>query len=79
VSEDDLWGDVSTIRAPTLIVGGERDAFATRGDLEALAAAIPGARCAVYAGVAHAPNWQQPERFAAALADFVDSITPAMR
>ncbi len=63
-----------SIRAPTLIVWGDRDAYCPRSDQDALAAAIAGSRLLVYAGAGHDPHWEQPERFAADLAAFTDAL-----
>lgn len=38
---------------PTLVIAGEQDQLMARGDLEALAAAVPGARLEVIAGAGH--------------------------
>jgi non-heme chloroperoxidase len=45
------------IKAPTLIVWGDRDAFCPRSDQEALRAAITGSRLLVYTGAGHALHW----------------------
>jgi non-heme chloroperoxidase len=66
--------ELRSIRAPTLIVWGDRDAYCPRSDQDALAAAIAGSRLLVYPGVGHDPHWEQPERFAADLAAFTDAL-----
>jgi pimeloyl-ACP methyl ester carboxylesterase len=58
------------IRAPTLLLWGERDALFPREDQLRLAAAIPDAWLRVYANTGHCPNWERPERVAADLAAF---------
>jgi non-heme chloroperoxidase len=63
--------ETGTITAPTLILWGDRDTLCTRRDLEALVAAISGARLVVFQGTGHAVHWEQPERAAAELAAFV--------
>lgn len=40
----DTWGDLPTITAPTLVIGGRHDAIAPPVNLERLASRIPGAR-----------------------------------
>lgn len=72
--EDDHSGDLGKIKAPTLIVWGDQDAFCPRGDQDALLAAIAGAKLLVYRGAGHAPHWEEPERFAADLAAFVEQL-----
>lgn len=71
--DDDSAAELDRIAAPILIVWGDRDAMIPRGDQEAMAAAIPGARRAVYPGVGHSPHWEEPARVAADLAAFVET------
>jgi pimeloyl-ACP methyl ester carboxylesterase len=70
----DHSGELRGIRAPTLIVWGDRDEFFRRHDQDALAAAIAGAELLVYQGAGHAPHWEEPERFAIDLAAFVRQV-----
>jgi non-heme chloroperoxidase len=63
------------ITAPTRILWGDRDALLARGEQEALAGAIAGARLVVYHGAGHALHWEEPERFARDLADFARQLT----
>ena len=63
-----------TITAPTLIIWGERDELLPRADADALAAAIPAARMVVYEDTGHLVLWEQPERIAKDLADFVADL-----
>jgi rifampin ADP-ribosylating transferase len=63
-----------TITAPTLIIWGARDELLPRGDQEALQAAIPGALLLVYEDTGHLVLWEQPERVAADLVDFIDRL-----
>jgi pimeloyl-ACP methyl ester carboxylesterase len=72
--QDDFSKELANIKAPTLLVCGDQDAFFTRGDQQALATAIPGARLLVYAGAGHSPHWEQPERFAADLVAFANHV-----
>lgn len=61
VSADD-GPDLSVVAAPTLVVCGLRDAVFSPGEHAALAAAIPGARLALYPDTGHAAHWERPER-----------------
>jgi non-heme chloroperoxidase len=79
ILEADVPTETGTIHAPTLILWGDQDAFCPRGDQDALLAAIPGARLAVYRGTGHCPHWEQPQRTAADLAAFVRRADPAAR
>jgi non-heme chloroperoxidase len=72
--EDDFVGEWDKIKAPTLIIWGARDTFCPRQEQDTLLRAIPSARLMVYENAGHALHWEEPERFAADLADFVKSL-----
>jgi pimeloyl-ACP methyl ester carboxylesterase len=64
-----------TITAPTLIIWGERDKLLPLEDGYLLVAAIPGSRLVVYEDTGHLVLWEQPERVATDLADFVAGLS----
>jgi pimeloyl-ACP methyl ester carboxylesterase len=66
-----------TITAPTLIIWGERDELLPPQDGYLLAAAIPSSRLIVYEDTGHLVLWEQPERVATHLADFVAGLSPS--
>jgi rifampin ADP-ribosylating transferase len=66
--------EAATITAPTLIIWGGRDELLTRDGQERLAAAIPGSTLAVYQDTGHLVLWEQPERVAGDLTDFVQHL-----
>lgn len=70
--EDDSDGELDRIKAP--IVWGDKDTILPRSEQQAMAAAIPDARLVVYEGAGHSVYWEEPERIAAELAAFVQSI-----
>jgi non-heme chloroperoxidase len=72
--EDDFTGELGTITTPTLVVWGTRDSICSRADQEALLAAIVSARLVVYENAGHALHWEEPERFAADLVEFVGRL-----
>jgi non-heme chloroperoxidase len=72
--EADFSSELGRIKAPTLILWGDRETYFLRPDQEALVAAIPGARLVVYPGAGHALHWEEPERFAADLTGFVEKL-----
>jgi pimeloyl-ACP methyl ester carboxylesterase len=74
VLADDVAAELGKLQAPTLIAWGDRDATCPRREQEALAATIAGARLAVYPGAGHALHWEEPARFAADLAAFVEQV-----
>jgi non-heme chloroperoxidase len=72
--EEDFSGELDKIKAPTIIVWGDRDATVGQGDQEALAEAIVGSRLIVYGGVGHSPHWEEPDRFASDLVTFIETL-----
>jgi rifampin ADP-ribosylating transferase len=58
-----------------LVIWGGRDELLSRADEQALSAAIAGSRFVVYDDTGHLVLWEQPERVAADLADFVENLT----
>jgi pimeloyl-ACP methyl ester carboxylesterase len=59
------------IRAPTLLLWGERDVLFSRKDQDGLLAGIPGSRLKIYEETGHCPNWERPDEVAADLGAFV--------
>ncbi|MGH2705429.1 MAG: alpha/beta fold hydrolase [Actinomycetota bacterium] len=72
--EGDFSTELGSIHAPTLIVWGDRDVRYSRAAQEALASAIAGSRLVVYEGAGHFAHWEEPDRFAADLAGFVEKL-----
>jgi pimeloyl-ACP methyl ester carboxylesterase len=62
---------------PTLLVWGERDPMIPVAHAHAAHAAMPGSRLELFEDAGHFPFHDDPERFAAVLADFVASTAPA--
>lgn len=59
------------IRAPTLLVWGDRDTLVSREMQDDLVRSLPDARLRVYPGAGHTPRWEEPARFGADLAAFL--------
>lgn len=57
--------------APTLLIWGDRDAYAPRADQERLLATVPDARLTVYRAHGHAVHWEDPVRVADEISAFV--------
>jgi pimeloyl-ACP methyl ester carboxylesterase len=72
--EDAVAGQLGRITAPTLVAWGARDALCRRRDQEAFLAAIAGSRLVAYENAGHALHWEEPERFAADIVTFVESL-----
>ncbi len=71
--------DLARIAAPTLLLWGDGDAFCPRGEQERLASGIAGARLVALRGTGHAPHWEEPERVAAEIAAFAETLAGAGR
>lgn len=71
----DRFGDqLRRIGVPTLVAWGDADSFVPAVDTQRLLREIPDARLARFDGVGHALHWEQPQRFAQVLAQFVASL-----
>jgi pimeloyl-ACP methyl ester carboxylesterase len=75
----DARAELAAIAAPTRIVWGEEDAIFGHAEQLELWSGIRGATLSVYAGTGHDPHWEEPERFARELAEFVGARGAALR
>ena len=66
----DLRAEISAVRAPTLLIHGERDPLMPLAAARWLATQLPRARLELFADAAHAPFLNDSERFAALVGDF---------
>ena len=73
-AEGDFAGELAEIRAPTLILWGDRDVRYPRSEQEAIAAAIPDSRLVVYPGAGHMLHVEEPARVASDLAAFIAEL-----
>lgn len=74
LAEDDSFEAIAAFTAPTLLLWGDQDAVALREAQEGLLSKLPNSSLLTYAGTGHAVHWEQPERVAAGLMDFVDTV-----
>ncbi len=72
----DNRSQLSKIKAPTLIIWGDKETVFPRSEQDALLAALPSARLAVYPDTGHSPQWERPERFVNDLTDFITNTKP---
>lgn len=68
---DDLGPELSRIKAPTLLLWGDQDAFVSRADQDRLLAGIRGSALTVFEGTGHDPHWEEPDRAAELIAVFI--------
>jgi pimeloyl-ACP methyl ester carboxylesterase len=73
--EYDDTAELSRISAPTLLIWGDADGLVGRPMQDLLTARLPDASLLVYPGVGHTPRWEDPARFAADVAAFVERLT----
>lgn len=72
--DDACVDELSKIRAPTLLVWGDRDGLVPRADQDVLLDSIAASRLIVYESCGHAPHWEEPQRFARHLTAFVEAL-----
>ncbi len=75
----DCKEELGRIKAPALIVWGDRDAFFSRAEQDSLAAALPNAVLKIYPETGHCPNWERPEQFARDLNEFITTNSAPLR
>ena len=73
----DRWDDLPSIQAPTLVLQGAEDSMSPPANGRALAERIPAARLVLLEGVGHSPQVEDPDRFGAELAGFLEQIGPS--
>jgi len=69
--QDDISGELKKIKAPTLLVWGEKDGMFSRSDQDKQLAIIKNAKILVYEGAGHGVHWEEPERFTSDLLNFI--------
>lgn len=69
--ETDFTAEIRKINVPTLIIWGDQDLFCPQRDQEKLVGWIKSSRLVTYAGIGHAPQWEEPARVANDLTEFI--------
>ena len=69
---DDHTDFLDDVAAPTLIIWGTLDGIFSAADQQALQAALPHAVFIPYDGAGHNTQWEQPQRVAEDIRDFID-------
>ena len=72
--EYDDMDELGRIDAPALLLWGTADALVTRAMQDQLVKSIPGAELITYDGMGHTPRWDDPARFSADIAAFVERL-----
>ena len=68
-------GIESGVRAPTLVLWGERDRMLPASEATRLASRIAGARVVILPDAGHLPQRERPDAFAAAVSSFVSELS----
>lgn len=77
---DDITSEVSAIDVPVLVISGDRDQVDRIETLrEELLSRIAGARLHVLPGVGHLSPFEAPERVAAVISDFIETLESSPR
>lgn len=71
VIAEDYKPRLGKIKAPTMIVWGDKENIFLRGEQDLLRAGIVNSTLKVYAGSAHSPHWEKPETFVRDLNEFI--------
>ncbi len=74
----DRWGDLSRIRVPTLLIGGEHDTMRPE-DIEKMGRLIPNARVAILQGGSHCAMWDAQEAYFEQLIRFIQDVEKTRR
>ena len=64
--------ELRRIKAPTLIIWGDKETIFPRSEQDRLVSALHNAVLKVYPNTGHVPNWERPEQFAKDLQDFIN-------
>jgi pimeloyl-ACP methyl ester carboxylesterase len=66
--------ELQAVKQPVLLVWGDQDNLTGRENQEQLLQSIMGARLSVYNGVGHSVHWEEPQRFAREIVEFVNNV-----
>ena len=64
--------ELRRIKAPTLIIWGDKETIFPRSEQDLLVSALHNAVLKVYPNTGHVPNWERPEQFAKDLQAFIN-------
>ena len=70
----DTYERLPQVKAPTLIIHGDRDLLVPVGNAEVLRGRIEGVKVRIVPGVAHMFFWEKPEESAGAIVEFLSSV-----
>lgn len=73
--EVNFTGELEKLKMPVLIFWGEKDVICQWPGQEKMKRSFPNNRLVVYEGTGHALHWEEPEKFARDLNDFIHQLT----
>jgi len=74
LEKEDFSKELSKIKAPTLLIWGEKDEMVPPDEQKDLSSSILNTRFFIYEDIGHAVHWEAPERFTSDLLDFIESV-----
>jgi pimeloyl-ACP methyl ester carboxylesterase len=69
----DFRKELTNVNKPALIIWGDKDPYCPLSDQQLVVSALKGSRLVVYNDGGHSLHWEEPERFAADVAKFIES------
>ena len=72
--DTDHTAELEKIKAETLLIWGDQDAYFDLEEQKKLLEGIERSTLNIYKGVGHTPQWEVPERLAADLMDFIERV-----
>ncbi|MFO1466560.1 MAG: alpha/beta hydrolase [Steroidobacteraceae bacterium] len=70
---DDLQRTLPRLKAPALLLWGEKDPLIEEPRRQSLREALPAATVKVFPGLGHNPFWEEPQAVAAVINEFLDA------
>jgi non-heme chloroperoxidase len=67
----DAQHQIGKIKAPTLIIWGDKETVFLRSEQDSLVKMIANAELKVYPDTGHSPQWERPEQFVKDLEEFL--------
>lgn len=72
--EDDSFKELDRIKAPTLVIWGNKDSTVSRNDQETFVSKIEDSRLVIYPSAGHALYCEEPAQFASDITTFVEDL-----
>jgi non-heme chloroperoxidase len=69
--QEDLSGELNKIKAPTLLVWGDKDGMFGKSDQDKQLAVIENSKLLIHEGAGHGVHWEEPEKFTSGLLNFI--------